>query len=112
MQQAILSEMEILNIISALPDHMLQGRRMIEYLSQNQESPSGYVAHHCGIGNLSDVARHVNKIIFPMKMMIACERPPIPIHNKFGEPSNQFLWSIYAIPEAANDPDYSLKKEG
>jgi len=36
----------------------------------------------------------------------------MPIINKFSEQSNQFLWSVYELPEAANDSIYSQEVEG
>ena len=70
---------------------------MFEYLSQNPGSTTGEVAHSCSIGNLSDVAHYVNPYIFRQGFMIGCEKPDAPIINKFGEKSNQFLWSVYKV---------------
>ncbi len=93
--------------IKALPAFFNQAHRMVEFLSEHPHSPSGHVAHHCAIGNLSDVAHKANKFIYPLKLFIACERPPTPLRNRFNETSNQFLWSLYRLPEeAANDPIY------
>ena len=100
---------ETLELIRALPDHALQCRRMVEYLAHNPQSPSGFVSHHCSIGNLSDAAHKINKRIFKFGYFVACERPPSPIFNKFNEKSQQFLWSIHRLPEAANDPTYETK---
>lgn len=88
---------KILEILKKVPQHMLQGGRMFEYLAQNPNSPTGYVAHHCSIGNLSDVAHYINPHIFKEGLMIGCEKPSEPIINKFGEKSNQFLWSVYEV---------------
>lgn len=98
-----LEDSKTLDVLSTMPTHMLQGRRMFEYLAKNPKSPTGYVAHHCSIGNLSDVAHYVNPYLRKHGLMIACEKPVKPILNKFKEKSNQFLWSVYSVPEAAND---------
>ena len=97
---------KILTVLSRMPDHMLQGRRMLEYLAQNPKSPTGYVAQACSIGNLSDVARYVNPYLVKDNLMIGCEKPLTPIINKFKEKSNQFLWSVYKVPQAANNSIY------
>jgi len=102
-----LEDNKTLEILNELPDHMLQGRRMVEYVAKNPKAPTGHVAQHCAIGNLSDVARNVNPYLFKHRLMIACEKPLQSIINKFKEPSNQFLWSVYELPEAANDAIYS-----
>jgi hypothetical protein len=34
---------------------------------------------------------------------VGCQKPVVRILNKFKEQSNQFNWSIYHVPEAAND---------
>jgi len=102
-----LQDHKTLELIGALPDHMLQGRRMVEYVAQKPKAPTGHVAQHCAIGNLSDVARNVNPYLFKHGLMVGCEKPLMPILNKFSEQSNQFLWSLYELPEAANDAIYS-----
>ena len=101
-----LNEAVILEVLARIPDHMLQARRMLEYLAQNPKAPTGHVAHHCSIGNLSDVAHNVNPYLYKHKLMIGCEKPLTPIINKFKEKSNQFLWSVYSVPKAANDSIY------
>jgi len=102
-----LEDNKTLEILKGLPDHMLQGRRLIQYLAENPKAPTGHVAQHCAIGNLSDVARNVNPYLFKHRLMVGCEKPLQPILNKFSEQSNQFFWSLYALPEAANDAIYS-----
>jgi hypothetical protein len=106
MQISKLNDDDLIDVIRLLPGDYLQARRMVEYLGQNPQTPTGRVAHHCGIGNLSDVARKLNPHIYGTGYFVGCERPPRPINNKFGEASNQFLWSIYELPEAANDSEY------
>ena len=102
-----LQDQDTLELISSLPAHMLQGIKLVQYLSQHPKAPTGHVAQHCAIGNLSDVARKINPHIYKRGFMIGCAKPPTPIINKFSEQSNQFLWSLYELPEAANDPIYS-----
>ena len=98
-----LEDTETITILAEMPDHMLQGRRMVEFLSQNPRTPTGAIASECSIGNLSDVAHYVNKYLHKHNLMIGCEKPMKPIFNKFNERSNQFLWSIYEVPNVAND---------
>ena len=96
-----------LEILSELPMHMLQGRRMVEFLSQNPKTSTGVIASECSIGNLSDVAHYVNKYLRKHNLIIGCEKPIKPILNKFKERSNQFLWSIYDVPSVANDDNFN-----
>ena len=102
-----LQDQDTLELISSLPAHMLQGIKLVQYLSQHPKAPTGHVAQHCAIGNLSDVARKINPHIYKRGFMIGCVKPPTPIIDKIKEQSNQFLWSLYELPEAANDPIYS-----
>jgi hypothetical protein len=106
-----LQDSKILSILEEMPAHMLQGKRMLEYVAQNPKSPSGYVSQHCSIGNLSDVARYVNPYLVKHSLMIGCQKPPMPIINKFKEKSSQFLWSIYSVPKAANDDAYQSQAD-
>ncbi len=97
---------QILTVLARIPEHMLQGRRMFEYLAHQPKATTGNVAHHCSIGNLSDVAHYVNPYLVKDNLMIGCEKPLTPIINKFKEKSNQFLWSVYKVPQAANNSIY------
>jgi hypothetical protein len=90
-------------ILDSLPSKMSQGRRLFQYLADNPKASSGYVSHNCSIGNISDVAFYVNPYLRKHQLMIGCQKPLIRILNKFKEQSNQFNWSIYQVPEAAND---------
>ena len=88
-----------------LPPTFNQAIRMVEFLSSNPKSPSEAVMANCSIGNLSDIARRANPFIMPKGYMLGCEKPIYAVMNEFSEPSNKrvFLWSIYCIPEQAND---------
>ena len=111
-----LSPDQAYEVLRVIPDTMLQGRRMFEYLTQSPETPTGILCSKCSIGNLSDIAHYVNPHIYRYKLMIGCDKPEQALVNKFGDTTNQFLWSIYEIdtgndtgmvlPEAANDGDY------
>jgi hypothetical protein len=90
-------------ILDSLPSAMSQGRRLFQYLADNPKASSGYVSQNCSIGNISDVAYYVNPYLVRHQLMIGCEKPVVPVINKFKEKSNQFLWSLYSVPEAAND---------
>lgn len=106
-QAVQLEDDKILEVLADLPPHMLQGRRMVEYLGQKPKTSTGELAHSCSIGNLSDVAHYVNPYLVKHNLFIGCEKPLRPIINKFNEESNQFLWSVHSVPEAANDESYS-----
>jgi hypothetical protein len=93
----------IATILESMPKDMSQGRRLVQYLADNPKASSGYVSHNCSIGNISDTAHYVNPYLRKHQLMVGCEKPVIRILNKFKEKSNQFLWSIYRVPEAAND---------
>jgi hypothetical protein len=106
-----LQDSKILSILAGMPDHMLQGKRMVSYVAANPRSPSGYVSQQCSLSNLSDVSRYVNPYLAKHNLMIGCEKPIIPIINKFLEKSSQFLWSIYSVPKAANDDVYQREAD-
>lgn len=88
---------QTLKLIKVISPYMTRGHRLIEYLASNPKSPSGYVSHNCAIANISDCATTINKEIYKQGYFIGCERPPKKLPNKFGEPSNQFLWSIHKV---------------
>ena len=102
----------VLEITDAMPAHMLQGKRLFEYLSNHPKAPSGHVAQSCSIGNISDVAHAVNPYLRKHNLMVGCEKPLTPIINKFKEKSNQFNWSVYQVPQPANDSTYSQDQVG
>ena len=82
-----------------------QAYRLINYLADNPRSVTVDVNRACAIGNISHVARKLNRMLWKHDLFIGCERPPMPLPNRFGEPSQMFLWSILATGEAANDSD-------
>jgi hypothetical protein len=89
-------------ILASLPLKMSQGRRLVQYLADNPKASSGYVSQNCSIGNISDVAYYVNPYLVEHGLMVGCEKPVVRVWNKHGE-SNQFIWSVYRVPEASND---------
>jgi hypothetical protein len=97
-----------LKILSELPQEILQGRRMFEYLSQHPHASTGELTRNCNIGNLSDIAHCVNPCLYKYGLIIACTKPAIPTTNSFSEKCrSKFLWSVYAIPKTvANDESY------
>ena len=94
--------------LRSVPNHFSQARRLIEHLAEYPDSVTSDVAKTCAIGNISDVARKVNPILFEHNLFISCRRPVIPIKNRFGEvsKSNMFLWGIYRLPA---EPQNSLE---
>ncbi len=86
-----------LKLIKIISPYASRCHRLIEYLSQNKQAPSGHVANACSIGNISDTASDINPSIYKEGYFIGCEKPLVRILNKFGEPSNEHLWSIYKV---------------
>lgn len=80
-----------------------QAPRLVRYLSANQKSPTVFVNSNCAIGNISDIAAVVNPVLYKHGLLVACEKPPKPILNRFGDPSNMFLWSLFRLDKASAD---------
>lgn len=100
LDQALPSKLDqetINKLTSILPDQMKIGKRLITFIGENPKSPSGYVSNNCAVSNISDSAQYVNKRIYEHGYFIGCEKPRRIIKNKFGENSNQFLWSVYKV---------------
>lgn len=95
-------------LLRSVPNDFSQARRLIEHLAEYPDSVTSDVAKTCAIGNISDVARKVNPILFKHNLFISCKRPVMPIRNRFGELSNMFLWGIYKLPP---EPQNSLDLE-
>lgn len=93
-------------LLNRIPASFKQALRLVEYLADHPQAVTVEVNRACAAGNLSDVARKVNPYLWPLGFQIGCERPPAPVHNRFGEPSSMFLWSVYAVeknPSTDND---------
>jgi hypothetical protein len=111
MEATILSETELEAVLKYInqPDPK-QAARICSFLANNVKSSTVSVNSTCSVGNISDVARKdINPKIHHLGLMVGCEKPVIPIQNKFDQPSGQYLWSFYRMPEAANDPIYNKK---
>jgi hypothetical protein len=110
--KAIKLDEETLSIILKRIDQPepLQAARLVIHLAENPKSPTVVVNTECSVGNISDVVhKEINPRAYDLGVMIGCEKPIMPIKNKFNQPSGQFLWSWYELPEAANDPIYNKK---
>lgn len=94
---------QLLDAIS--PTHH-QAYRLVSHLADNPRSVTVDVNRACAIGNISHVASKVNRILWKHNLFIGCERPPMPVPNRFGEPSQMFLWSILATGNAANEAEF------
>lgn len=92
-------------ILNRLPETMNQGRRLVALLGRRSRLATREVNQTCSIGNISDIAADVNPYLHSEGYFIGCEPPDEPIINKFGEKSNQFLWSAYDVTPAANDAE-------
>jgi hypothetical protein len=110
-QEVTLMDESILQILlEELPDSFKQGQRLVEFLARNPKAHTVAVNQACAIGNISDVARRVNPYIHKHGFFISCHRPPLPIMNKFDEPSQMYEWSIHCIQEPANDSVYDAAR--
>jgi hypothetical protein len=92
-------------ILNRLPETMNQGRRLVALLGRRSRLATREVNQTCSIGNISDIAAEVNPYLHLEGFFIGCDYPDEPIINKFGEKSNQFLWSTYDVTPAANDAE-------
>ncbi len=87
-----------------------QAARICAFLAFRAKAPTLEVNSTCSVGNISDVVnKDINPKIYHLGLMVGCEKPIVPIQNKFDQPSGQFLWSFFRLPEAANDPVYKRK---
>ena len=108
MQTAVrLAESEVIKALDTLPNNAHQARRLVEFLSYHPKSPTDQVSLFCEISNVSDVVKRANAYIFSVGLMISCERPPI----QHMDDSVVWVWSIYKVPESANDPVYDKSEE-
>lgn len=110
--KAIKLDEETLSIILKRIDQPepLQAARIVMHLADNPKSPTAVVNTTCSVGNISDVVhKEINPRIGDLGLIVGCEKPIVPIKNKFNQPSGQFLWAFYELPEAANDPIYNKK---
>ena len=96
---------KLCRIINTIPASFKQALRLVEYLAERPRTVTVEANKACAIGNLSDVAHKVNPILYREGYMIGCERSPSAIPNRFGEASNMFMWSVFALPDASNDAD-------
>lgn len=114
MKTTTLNQAELAAILKQIHANATQEQRLLTYLADNPKSPTVNVNAACSIGNISHVAGKLNKILFKHDLFIACERPPTPIKNKFGENSQMFEWSLYRLEnngEAMNDSENSQKSQ-
>ncbi len=86
-------------IVNRIPFSSTQAVRLVRYLAENPLSVTVEVNKACAVGNISQVARKLNPFLWPFGYQIGCERPPLPVPNRFREPSSMFLWSIYAVAD-------------
>ena len=83
--------------------------RICRLLASEHSVQTVRVNTRCSVGNISDiVSKQINPLIEDLGLYVACVKPPYKIHNQFGQPSGQMLWSFYR--DAANDPVYDQDK--
>lgn len=110
MKATELTQTELKTILKHIPEYATQSQRLLSFLATNPKSSTVKVNAACSIGNISHVARKLNKILFKHHLFIACQKPPKPLKNKFGENSQMFEWSLYRLEnngEAVNDSEHS-----
>lgn len=88
---------KLCQVLNRIPARFKQALRLVEYLAGHPRTVTVEANRACAIGNISDVAHKVNPYLWPFGYMIGCERPPAPMPNRFGEPSNMFLWSVFEV---------------
>jgi len=98
MDAVSLDSAEVRNISNSISAG--RSKRLFEYLATNPGAPSRQVIRHCGVTNLSQVARQVNETLFPAGVMIGCIKPL----TLGREPaSQQHLWSVFRVHPAAKN---------
>jgi len=106
MKAVKLSKSELIAVLKSFKDRRGQVIRLVSYLANKPKSPTVFVNSDCAIGNISDIARSANPTLYKHGLFISCEKPPEPLRNRFGEPSQMYLWSIFELQPAANDEAY------
>ena len=102
MQTAALTKVTAQSLIDQLPKGFRKGQRMVEYLAEHPNAASGDVIQNCVIGNLSDVAYKLNSHLHKAGYAVGCAKSPSISRGK----GQQFAWSVFQLPEAANDPKH------
>jgi len=75
-----------------------QAFRIVELLSSKTHVATGELCAKSAANNVSCVVRVAcNPRLEPLGFKVACEKPVVPIPNKYGHDSGQFLWSIYRL---------------
>ena len=92
-----LTPSEYTDIEKLIPESSNQFRRMVKHLASNPDTRTTQLCIACASVNLSDVARKHNDLIESAGFYVSCYKPPYRINNRFGEPSNQYLWGLYCI---------------
>ena len=101
----MLSNQELESALEGIPPAFKQAHRLVRFLSNNPHAITVAVNESCSIGNISDVARRINPLLFRKGLYISCRQPADPVFNQFDEPSQMYEWSLHRIrQDAANDP--------
>lgn len=80
--------------------------RICRLLAAEHSVYSVRINMRCALSNISDVvSKGVNSKIRDLGLRVGCVKPPVPILNRYGQPTGMCLWSFYRT-EAANDPEY------
>jgi len=110
-QPVVLTPDELTQVLSRIaPNGKEYGAaRICRLLSQKHSVQTVEINSVCSVGNISDlVNKAINPRIRDLRLYVACVKPPVPIYNKFNQPSGMHFWSFYRDC-AANDPAYQLE---
>lgn len=101
-------------ICEGIPESAKCERRLFVFLATTRNPLDRYSTHchnKASISNLSDVATDLNGHIRQYGLYAACNYPTrigLPRRcNQFGEKSNDYIWSLFQMPTAANDSQYN-----
>ena len=111
MQPVVLTDSELSEVIRCVSPKGKEyaAARICRLLAGEHSVQTVRINTRCSVGNISDIIRKtVNPLIEHLGLYVACVKPPYKIHNQFGQPSGQMLWSFYR--DAANDPVYDQDK--
>lgn len=92
-------------ILNRIPERKRQAFRFVKFLANNPRTRAGDVMKVCSLSNPSHVRRKVSPYLALDGYVILCESPENKLFNRFGDPSEEQLWSVYCVDESANDSE-------
>lgn len=88
---------QVQRALALIPAEFKQGRRLLAFLAQHPSPSTVEVNQSCAIGNISEVARRLNPLLYKCGLYISCCKPAVPLPNRFGEPSQMYTWHLHQI---------------